>query len=100
MLLFLFFAFLSVLRLLLYPKIAINVLADFSQTSFLGAIPIGFDTIIAGITIFYKDDPAAVWAAFGLYWASVALTVAVVFGSVFVTYHHQGEHELKDVTGV
>lgn len=100
MLLFVFFTSMSLLRLILYPKVAINVISDFSQTSFLGTIPIAFDTIIVGIVIFYDNHPAAVWSAFGLYWACVILTTCVVCGSVFVMYHHQGGIELADVTGV
>ncbi len=90
----------SLLRLIWYPKVAIHVLADFSQTSFLGTIPIAFDTIIVGIQIFYYHHPAAIWSAFGLYWASVFLTMCVVCGSVFAVYHHQEDIELTDVTGV
>ena len=98
--LFVFFTVMSVLRLVWYPKVAINVLADFQQTSFLGAIPVALDTVVAGIDIFYSHRSAAVWAAFALFWASVALTATVIFGSVFVMYHHQGEQKLSDVTGV
>lgn len=100
MLLFVFFSIMASLRLILYPKVAVGIFSDFSQTSFFGAVPIALDTIIVGITLFYGSHPSAVWAAFGLYWANVFLTAAVVFGGVFAMYHHQGEHELKDVTGV
>jgi|ERR1700728_3304340 tellurite resistance protein TehA-like permease len=100
MLLFLFFTFMSFLRLTLYPKVAINLISDFLQTSYLGAIPIAFDTIIVGIVIFYGHHQAAAWSAFSLFWVSTFLTTGVVFGSIFVMHHHQGEHELGDVTGV
>jgi tellurite resistance protein TehA-like permease len=100
MLLFAFFTSMSFLRLTLYPKVAINVISDFSQTSYLGTIPIAFDTIIVGIVIFYERHQAAIWSAFSMFWVSVFLTTGVVFGSVFVMHHYQGEHELGDVTGV
>jgi tellurite resistance protein TehA-like permease len=100
MLLFVFFTSMSFLRLTLYPKVAINVISDFSQTSYLGTIPIAFDTIIVGIIIFYEHQQAAIWSAFGMFWVSVFLTMGVVFGSVYAMHHHQGEHELGDVTGV
>ena len=100
MLLFVFFTSMSFLRLTLYPKVAINLISDFSQTSYLGAIPIAFDTIIVGIVIFYGHRQAAIWSAFSLFWVSTFLTTGVVFGSVFVMHHHQGEHELGDITGV
>jgi len=100
MILFVFFTFMSLLRLALYPKVAINIINDFTQTSFMGAIPVAFDTIVVGIVIFYEHHHVAIWSAFGLYWAAVLMTLCVVFGSVFAMYHHQGEHELGDVTGV
>jgi len=90
----------SLLRLFLYPKVALNVMRDFTQTSFLGAIPVALDTIIIGIMAFYGAHPAAVWTALGFYWVSVFLTLVVVFGSVFVVYSRQGEVELSNVTGV
>ena len=90
----------SLLRLFLYPRVAINVMRDFTQTSFLGAIPVTLDTVISGIIIFYGDRSAAVWTALGFYWASVFLTLVVVFGSVFVMHSRQGEVELSHVTGV
>jgi tellurite resistance protein TehA-like permease len=98
--LFVFFTAMSLLRLILYPKVAINIIHDFTQTSFLGAIPIALDTIILGIAIFYSQHSAAVWTALGFFWASVFLTLVGVFGSVFVVYSRQGEVELSDVTGV
>jgi tellurite resistance protein TehA-like permease len=90
----------SLLRLFLYPKVAINVMHDFTQTSFLGAIPVALDTIIVGIIIFYSRHSAAVWTAFGFYWVSVFLALFVAFGSVFVVYSRQGEVQLSSVTGV
>ena len=99
MLLFVFFTIMSLLRLFKYPKVAYIVFADFTQTSYLGAIPVAFDTIIVGIIIFYSHHETAVWAAFGLFWVAILLTSIVVFSSVFVVYHHQKDVELSDVTG-
>jgi hypothetical protein len=90
----------SLLRLFLYPKVATNVMHDFTQTSFLGAIPVALDTIIVGIIIFYSRHSAAVWTAFSFYWVSVFLALVVGFGSVFVVYSRQGEVQLSSVTGV
>jgi tellurite resistance protein TehA-like permease len=90
----------SLLRLFLYPKVAINIMHDFTQTSFLGTIPVALDTIIVGIIIFYGRHSAAVWTAVGFYWVSVFLTLVVVFGSVFVVCSRQGEVQLSNVTGV
>ena len=98
--LFAFFTAMSLLRLFLYPKVAINVMYDFTQTSFLGAIPVALDTIIVGIVIFHSYYIAAVWTALGFYWVSVFLTLAVAFGSVFGVYSGQGEVQLSNVTGV
>lgn len=100
MLLFVFFTIMSLLRLFKYPKVANTVFADFTQTSYLGAIPVAFDTIIVGIIIFYSHHENAVWAAFGLFWVAILLTSIVVFSSVFVVYHHQKDVKLSDVTGV
>jgi len=90
----------SLLRLFLYPKVAINIMDDFTQTSFLGAIPVALDTIIAGIIVFYSRHSAAVWTALGFYWVSVFLALVVIFGGVFVVYSRQGEVQLSKVTGV
>jgi len=90
----------SLLRLFLYPKVAVNVMHDFTQTSFLGAIPVALDTIIVGILIFYSRHSAAVWTAFGFYWVSVFMALVVIFGGVFVVYGRQGEVQLSNVTGV
>ena len=98
--LFVFFTAMSLLRLCLYLKVAINVMRDFTQTSFLGAIPITLDTIIVGIIVFYGNHSVAVWAAVGFYWTAVFLTLVVALGSVLVMYSRQGEVKLNDVTGV
>jgi hypothetical protein len=90
----------SLLRLFLYPKIAVNIMHDFTQTSYLGAIPVALDTIITSIVTFYSHHSAAVWTALGFYWVSVFLTLVVAFGSVFMMHSRQGEVQLSDVTGV
>ena len=89
----------SLLRLFIYPNVANTVFADFTQTSYLGAIPVAFDTIIVGIVIFYSHHENAVWAAFGLFWVAILLTSIVVFSSVFAVYHNQEDVKLSDVTG-
>ena len=48
MVLFLFFSTMSVVRLIMFPKLSKVFYKDFIQTSYLGAIPITLDTIAIG----------------------------------------------------
>lgn len=75
-------------------------LEDFSQSNFLGAIPMGFDTIIVGLISYYNYRPEAVWVAYVFFWISTAMTMCVSLGAVFVMFTHQDNHKLEAVTGV
>lgn len=77
-----------------------STLQDFSQSNFLGAIPMGFDTIIVGILSYYDYRPSAVWVAYVFFWISTAMTLAVSLGAVFVMFAKQSNHKLENVTGV
>ena len=94
-----FTAFL-VTRYVWYPSLMVSTLEDFSQSNFLGAIPMGFDTIIVGIVSYYDYKPAAIWVAYVFFWISTAMTVAVSLGAVFVMFTRQSNHKLENVTGV
>ncbi|KAI9824898.1 MAG: hypothetical protein M1832_001503 [Thelocarpon impressellum] len=95
----LFSAFL-VTRFVWFPVLLLNTLDDFSQSNFLGAIPVGFHTIVVGLVAFYGQREAAVRVAYALYWVSVAMTLAVSLGSVSITFTKQRPHHLESVTGV
>lgn len=100
MAMFLFFAAMSLVRLIMFPKLSKSIYKDFIQTSYLGAIPITIDTIVYGITYFYHDRPAAVWAAYGLWWVAIMLSLCVGSLVVVIVCAYQEPHELNAVTGV
>ncbi|KAK5344755.1 Plasma membrane sulfite pump involved in sulfite metabolism, partial [Exophiala xenobiotica] len=56
---FAFFMTLGILRVIIYPRVARTVVDDFSQTSYLGAVAVAFETIILGIVSFYSGHHAA-----------------------------------------
>ncbi len=85
--------------MILYPKLSKATLEDISQTSYLGAIPITIDTIIVGMTLFYSERTAAIWAAYGLFWVATAMSVWLGCAIVFIACD-QKPHDLEDVTGV
>ena len=100
MLITLFFTALSVTRCILYPQLSKAIFLDFGQTSYLGAIPITLDTVLVGLLIFYADRSAAVWAAYGLWWTAVLLSLCVGTVVVFIVCAHQAPKQLDSVTGV
>ena len=94
------FTMFLVLRYSLYPVLLIKTIKDFSQSNYLGAIAIGFNTIITGIISYYNYRESAMWVAYGMWWFSVALTLAVSLGAVFVMFAKQDKHELEKITAV
>ena len=98
--LFLLFSLIGVLRCVWYPKLSKKTLQDFYQSSYLGAIPIALDTITVGITIYYHDREAAVWAALGLFWVAVAMCLIVGGIVVFITTAYSEPPDMKTVNGV
>ncbi|SLM36034.1 Voltage-dependent anion channel [Lasallia pustulata] len=89
-----------VLRYSWYPVLLIKTFNDFSQSNYLGAIAIGFNTIIMGIISYYNYRESAMWVAYGMWWFSVALTLAVSLVAVFVMFVKQEKHELEEITAV
>jgi tellurite resistance protein TehA-like permease len=87
-------------RFVWYPSLFRSTLEDFTQSNFLGAIPMGFDTIIIGLITFYHNNHTAVWVAYAFFWVSVAMTVAVSMGAVFIMFVKQPQHKLEEITGV
>lgn len=84
----------------MFPKIVLALLDDIQQTSYLGAVPIAWETIGTGIVIFYAPThEAALYAAQVFFWSSVAVTLLVTCGGIYAIYHRQGEHTLDEVTG-
>lgn len=84
----------------MYPHVAKNVLDDFSQTSYLGAVAVAFETIILGIVSFYSHHLGAMYVAEALFWIAATMSAFVAFGGVFYMYQRQRQHALTDVNGV
>ena len=97
---FLFFIALSVTRMIMYPRLTKRLYLDFAQTSFLGAIPITINGILVGIHLFYSDCPAAIWAAWSLWWIAVALSACTGIIVVLIVCAYQAPKELEAITGV
>lgn len=98
--LFAFFTAMALARLILHPKVALSVLSDVNQTSYLGAIPISIDTLGVGIVLYYHEHSSGIYVAEVFYWISVTVTTLVGCGGVFAIYNRQGHHQLSEVTGV
>lgn len=88
------------MRAMLYPRVSKTVFDDFSQTSYLGAIAVAFETIVLGLLTFYSHHPAAYYAVEAMFWIAVVMSALVAFGGIFLMYSHQQRHSLSDVTGV
>lgn len=84
----------------MFPTTAKNIIDDFSQTSYLGAIVVAFETIALGAIQFYSDRQSGVYAAEAMFWIAVAGSSFVAFGGIFFMYSQQKSHSLDDVTGV
>lgn len=98
--LFSVFSFWFALRYIWFPSLFKATLEDFSQSNYLGAIPIAFDTIISGLVIFYSADRTAVWVAYGFWWVAVGMTLSVGVVAVFWMFVKQPQHKLEAITGV
>ncbi|KAK5200655.1 Plasma membrane sulfite pump involved in sulfite metabolism, partial [Exophiala xenobiotica] len=77
---------LGILRVIIYPRVARTVVDDFSQTSYLGAVAVAFETIILGIVSFYSGHHAAMYVAEVMYWVATALSLFVACGGLFFMY--------------
>jgi len=97
--LFAFFASLSIFRVVMYPEVAKTVIEDVSQTSYLGAVAVAFETIILGILSFYSNHQVAVYFAEAMYWIATVLGIFVACGGVFFMSQRQKPHSFPDVTG-
>ncbi|KAK5198267.1 Plasma membrane sulfite pump involved in sulfite metabolism [Exophiala xenobiotica] len=96
---FAFFMTLGLLRVMMYPQVAKGVVDDFSQTSYLGAVAVAFETIILGIVSFYSHHQAAMYVAEVMYWIAAAMSLFVAFGGVFFMYRRQQQHSFSDING-
>lgn len=100
MVLFFFFSLLGIIRGIRHPRLTREILEDFYQTSYLGAIPITVNAIAVGFVLFYSDMAGTVWVAFALFWISAAMSIIVGCIIVFITCAYQEAPELSSVTGV
>lgn len=91
---------LGILRVWMFPAIAKNVLDDFSQTSYLGAIVVAWETIVLGVVQFYSDRQSGVYASEAMFWIAVAGSAFVAFGGIyFMSSGRQKAHTLDQVNG-
>lgn len=93
------FTILSFTRLVLFPKAALSIFHDFQQTSFLGTVPIAWETIGTGVVVFYGSVKGAAVVAEVFFWIAVVLSFLVTCGSIYAMYHKQGGHKMNEVTG-
>lgn len=73
---------------------------EFPTSSFLGAIPISFNTIIQGIISYYDYRTSARWATFALYWVALVMSLVISFGLVIYQMSYAKPQKLSDVAGV
>ncbi|KEF55896.1 uncharacterized protein A1O9_07476 [Exophiala aquamarina CBS 119918] len=97
--LFVFFMTLGILRVFMFPVIAKNVVDDFSQTSYLGAIVVAWETIVLGVVQFYSSRSSGVYAAEAMFWIAVVGSAFVAFGGIYFMYGRQKAHSLDQVNG-
>jgi len=97
--LFVFFTAMALTRLIMFPKVALSVLNDFQQTSYLGAAPIAWETIGTGLVIFYSSHESAAYVAQVFFWIAVVFTLLVTCGGICAMYLKQKNHSLNEVTG-
>ncbi|KAK5065343.1 hypothetical protein LTR84_001181 [Exophiala bonariae] len=98
--LFAFFMALGILRVFMFPAIAKNIIDDFSQTSYLGAIVVAWETIVLGVAQFYSSRTAGIYAAEAMFWIAVVGSSFVAFGGIYFMYTRQKAHSLEQVNGV
>jgi tellurite resistance protein TehA-like permease len=97
--LFTFFMTLGILRAFMFPVIAKNVIDDFAQTSYLGAIVVAWETIVLGVIQFYADHDAGAYAAEAMFWIAAVASALVAIGGIYFMYSRQRAHTLEQVNG-
>lgn len=100
MLLFIFFTALGITRGIKHPDLTREILEDFYQTSYLGAIPITIDTIAVGFVLFYGELEGTIWFAYSLFWVSTFLSITVGGIIVWITTAVQEAPDLASVNGM
>jgi tellurite resistance protein TehA-like permease len=87
-------------RYITHPVLFKKNMTEFPASSFLGAIPISFNTIIQGIISYYDYYTSARWAVFALYWVALVMALFVSFGLVIYQMSHAKPQKLSDVAGI
>lgn len=77
MVLFALFSAMQLAQIVCFPKEALQILHDPTQSLFIGAIPMGFATIVNGIVFFCvpRYGSAAVEAALVTFWIDTGLSL-------------------------
>jgi tellurite resistance protein TehA-like permease len=96
---FAFFTLLGCIRAYMHPQALSEIFDDFSETSYMGAIVIAWETIILGIVTFYADRGSAIYVAQAMYWIAVCASCFVAFIGIFFMYFRQKEHTMADING-
>lgn len=89
-----------VFRYISHPVLFKKNMIEFPLSSFLGAIPISFNTIIQGIIAYYDYRTSARWACFALYWVALVMALLVSVGLAIVQMSQAKPQKLSDVAGV
>jgi tellurite resistance protein TehA-like permease len=100
-LLFLVFSVLFCLKIIIYPKLFINMLKHSSQPMFLGCIPMGLVTIINGCVIFGIKlmGFSLINITLNLWWIDVFLSLfCITIVPYFMFVYH--DHKLENMTGL
>jgi tellurite resistance protein TehA-like permease len=100
MVLFGFFSAMLAIRYIGHQILLKKNVTEFPASSFLGAIPISFNTIIQGIISYYDYRTSARWAVFALYWVALVMALMVSVGLVIVQMSHAKPQQLSDVAGI
>lgn len=100
MVLFFLFTIIGIVRSILHPNLTKDILQDFYQTSFLGAIPITIADIAVGFVLFYGELTGTVWMAYALFWVAVVMSIIVGCIIAWITTAMQEAPELSSVNGV
>ncbi|KAG9556255.1 hypothetical protein KCU71_g11670, partial [Aureobasidium melanogenum] len=98
--LFGFFTGMLIWRYISHPVLLKKNMKEFPTSSFLGAIPISFNTIIQGIISYYDYRTSARWATFVLYWIALVMSMMISFGLVIYQTSHVKPQKLSDVAGI
>ncbi|THX89283.1 hypothetical protein D6D05_01378 [Aureobasidium pullulans] len=98
--LFGFFTGMLAWRYITHPVLFKKNMTEFPLSSFLGAIPISFNTIIQGIISYYDYRTSARWAVFALYWIALVMSLGVSFGLVIYQMSKAKPQKLSDVAGI